>query len=44
MIVTDPQRLNQILKNLISNALKFTERGKIQLEVKRQNSDEILFP
>ncbi|EMF90119.1 signal transduction four helix bundle sensory module [Leptospira santarosai str. ST188] len=43
MIVTDPQRLNQILKNLISNALKFTERGKIQLEVKRQNSDEILF-
>ncbi|HEY9046787.1 MAG TPA: response regulator, partial [Ohtaekwangia sp.] len=30
---TDIQRLNQILKNLLSNAFKFTEKGEVSLKI-----------
>jgi len=32
-IDTDSQRLNQILKNLLSNSFKFTEKGEVKLKI-----------
>lgn len=40
-IRTDSQRLSQIMKNLMSNAIKFTERGHIHVTVQKHTRNSI---
>lgn len=43
MLFTDRQRVEQILKNMLSNAVKFTEKGQVSLSVSAQPGAGIAF-
>lgn len=41
-IVADVMRFRQVILNLVNNSIKFTEKGKIALQVRRLPDDEVL--
>ncbi|MCQ4271185.1 response regulator [Pseudomonas kuykendallii] len=40
-VFTDSQRLEQILKNLLSNAFKFTDKGAVTLRIRKQDDEHV---
>ncbi len=41
VLFTDGQRMEQVMRNLLSNALKFTEKGQITIKIARPEREKI---
>jgi signal transduction histidine kinase len=42
-LFTDESKVSQILRNFVSNALKFTQRGEVNVTAKRGQHDTVIF-
>jgi signal transduction histidine kinase len=42
-LFTDDKKLGQILRNFISNSLKFTQRGEVRVSARLENANEVRF-
>jgi signal transduction histidine kinase len=42
-VYTDDKRLSQILRNFISNGLKFTQRGEVRVRARPEGTDAVTF-
>jgi signal transduction histidine kinase/CheY-like chemotaxis protein len=42
-LFTDEAKVSQVLRNFISNALKFTERGEVRVSVRAGHDDTVVF-